>query len=180
MKRVSITAKSLAALSVLCASGCVYLDYQAYDGPKRPREEVAILHMVQDSVKTVDGVEHAGTFSIYGTRVFLLPGQHSVVFKYEGLGPEDYRLIVGPLTVTFEADAGENYHFWHYREGEMPEHIAQARGLMGFLKRIAWRGSAESYDVWLVQDADGFLSGFHRVTKAHLLGFDTDSDSKDD
>ena len=84
MKWVSITAKSLAAISVLCASGCVYLDYQAYDGPKRPREEVAILHMVQDSVKTVDGVEHAGTFSIYGTRVFLLPGQHSVVFKYEG------------------------------------------------------------------------------------------------
>ena len=162
---------AFATVSVLCISGCA-MTYQTYDGPKRSPEAVAFVWEGDSSVMSIDGIDIPhGFFRIRPSRLSLLPGQHTIIFSfYQTDSDLDDRIgPISPLTVTFEAEAGKHYNFKTYRKEE-PEYIARAKGLGGYFKKMVWRGSDESYEIWLIRRrSEGLFWSPERVAQAQLL-----------
>ena len=162
---------AFAVVSVLCISGCA-MTYQTYGGPRRSQEAVAFVWEGHSKVMSIDGIDiPRGFFRFHPSRLSLLPGQHTIIFSfYQTDSDVDDR--IGPtssLTMTFEAEAGKHYNFKAYRKEE-PEYIAQAKGLTGYLEKWKWRGSDESYEIWLIRRRiEGFFWSPERVAQAQLL-----------
>ena len=157
-------------VSVLCISGCT-TTYQTYDGPKRSRQAVALVWERDSSVMSIDGINISrGFFVVKPSRLSLLPGEHTIIFSFLETGNDDYDRIgpISPLTVTFEAEAGEHYHFKAYRK-EVPERNTRTKGLRDFVKEWVWGKSNESYEIWLMRRNEGLFSSPERVTQAQLL-----------
>ena len=171
MKAKSITMIAFSAVSVLCISGCA-MTYRTYDGPKRSRETIAFVWEGDSSVISIDGIDiPRGFFRVNPSRVSLLPGQHTIIFSFLETGNDDEDRIgpISPLTVSFEAEAGKHYNFKAYRKEE-PEYITRAKGLGGYLKKMVWRGSDESYEIWLIRRrSEGLFWSPERVAQAQLL-----------
>ena len=70
--------------------------------------------------------------------------------------------------MTFDAEAGEHYHFKAYRKEE-PERNTRTKGLRGHLKKWVWGKSDETYEIWLIRRSEGLFSDPERVAQAQLF-----------
>ena len=98
MARIITTQVTLASL--LICGGCA--PYQAYPGPTRPRDEVAVLVQgITGIVRAVDGRNVEPTFS---ERVAVLPGQRRLTLRAAWRNS-----FAESVEVSFVADAGKEY-----------------------------------------------------------------------
>jgi hypothetical protein len=91
-------------LGALISSGCTTA---LYSGPRRPREQVAVIGASDTLITAIDGVP------ISGSKFEILPGPHSVSLRVSASRPgfmyTTHIYSRGSLSVCFVAKAGREY-----------------------------------------------------------------------